>query len=416
MNFLQLAVWGAYLISMGNYLVHVRLASYIGLFYAMQGIVSLFMPAIMGILADRRVPAQKLLGYLHFLAALFMSLTGYYAMTAGQDVKFGPLFTLYSLSVAFYMPTISLDNSVAYSALDKANLDIIRHFPTICLFGTVGFVCSMWAVDILGFQDNYRQFFISALIEVVLASYAFTLPSCPTHAGNRRLSLTDTLGLKAFILFKQKEMVLFFLFSILLGIALQITNGFANPYISSFATIPEYAHTFAARHANILISLSQISEALCLLLIPFFLKRFGIKRIMLISMLAWVLRFYLLGAGTPSNGVWMFILSMVVYGIAYDFFTVAGSIFVDQKTDKAVRSSAQGLFSIMINGFGASIGTLGAQAVVSQFVDFDSYTPQISQWQTVWYIFAAYALAITILFALLFKSKDVRIDKNQIIN
>lgn len=405
MNFLQFAVWGAYLTSMGSYLVNVNLASHIGMFYAMQGIVSLFMPAILGIIADRWIPAQRLLSFSHFTAALFMALAGYYGMTAGADVEFGPLFTLYSLSVGFYMPTLALSNSVAYTALDKAGLDTIKTFPPIRIFGTIGFICSMWMVDLLGVQNTYGQFFACALIGLVYSMYALTLPACPICKSGKNKSLVEALGLRAFTLFKQKKMALFFLFSMLLGVSLQITNGFANPYISSFGSIPEYADTFGVQHANILISLSQVSETLCILLIPFFLKRFGIKRVMLIAMFAWVLRFGLFGTGNPGSGVWMFVLSMIVYGVAFDFFNISGSLFVDKETDKNIRSSAQGLFVIMTNGFGATIGTLGAQAVVNHFVDFGSEVPQIMQWQSAWFVFAGYALAVVVVFALVFKYK-----------
>ncbi len=405
MNFLQFAVWGAYLTSMGSYLVNVGLASHIGMFYAMQGIVSLFMPAILGIMADRWIPAQKLLSMSHFIASLFMMLAGYYGMSAGSQVEFATLFTLYSLSVAFYMPTLALSNSVAYTALDKAGLDTIKTFPPIRIFGTIGFICSMWVVDITGLQNTYGQFFACGLIGLVYAVYALTLPACPVTPKGSAQSLVEALGLRAFTLFKQKKMAIFFIFSMLLGVSLQITNGFANPYISSFGAIPEYADTFGVQHANILISLSQISETLCILLIPFALKRFGIKQVMLIAMSAWVLRFGLFGAGNPGNGVWMFVLSMLVYGVAFDFFNISGSLFVDKETDKNIRSSAQGLFVIMTNGLGATIGTLGAQAVVNHFVDFESSTPQIAQWQSAWFVFAAYALLVTIVFALVFKYK-----------
>ena len=405
MNFLQFAVWGAYLTSMGSYLVNIGLSSHIGMFYAMQGIVSLFMPAILGIIADRWIPAQKLLSLSHLLSALFMGMTGYYGMTHGSETDFATLFTFYSLSVAFYMPTLALSNSVAYTALDKAGLDTIKTFPPIRIFGTIGFICSMWMTDLLGLQNNYGQFYSCALIGLLYAGYALTLQHCPTNQGKESKSMVEALGLRAFTLFKQKKMALFFIFSMLLGVSLQITNGFANPYISSFGSIPEYADTFGVQHANILISLSQISETLCILLIPFFLKRFGIKQVMLIAMLAWVLRFGLFGVGNPGSGVWMFVLSMIVYGVAFDFFNISGSLFVDRETDKGIRSSAQGLFVIMTNGFGATIGTLGAQAIVNHFVDFQSQAPQVTQWQSAWYVFAAYALVVAVVFALVFRYK-----------
>ena len=402
MNFLEFAVWGAYLTSMGTYLVNHGMAQHIGIFYAMQGIVSIFMPAIMGIVADRWIPAQRLLGFCHLIAGLFMGAMVYYANTAGGDIAFGTLFTLYSISVAFYMPTLALSNSVAYNALTKAGLDTVKDFPAIRVFGTVGFICTMWLVDLMGFQANEFQFATSGLIGILLFLYTFSLPACPVSSSNEKQSISEALGLKAFALFKQKRMAIFFIFSMLLGVSLQITNGFANPFITSFGSIPEYADTFGVQHANMLISLSQMSETVCILLIPFFMKRFGIKNVMLIAMFAWVLRFGLFGAGNPGSGVWMFILSMIVYGVAFDFFNISGSLFVDKSTDSEIRSSAQGLFMLMTNGIGATIGTLGAQQVVNHFT-----VDGVTEWQPCWYIFAAYALVVGIAFALIFRPKKV---------
>ena len=402
MNFLEFAVWGAYLTSMGTYLVNHDMAQHIGIFYAMQGIVSIFMPAIMGIVADRWIPAQRLLGFCHLIAGLFMGAMVYYANTAGGDIAFGTLFTLYSISVAFYMPTLALSNSVAYNALTKAGLDTVKDFPAIRVFGTVGFICTMWLVDLMGFQANENQFATSGVIGILLFLYTFSLPACPVSSGNEKQSISEALGLKAFALFKQKRMAIFFIFSMLLGVSLQITNGFANPFITSFGSIPEYADTFGVQHANMLISLSQMSETVCILLIPFFMKRFGIKNVMLIAMFAWVLRFGLFGAGNPGSGVWMFILSMIVYGVAFDFFNISGSLFVDKSIDSEIRSSAQGLFMLMTNGIGATIGTLGAQQVVNYYT-----IDGVTEWQSCWYIFAAYALVVGIAFALIFRPKKV---------
>lgn len=402
MNFLEFAVWGAYLTSMGTYLVNHDMAQHIGIFYAMQGIVSIFMPAIMGIVADRWIPAQRLLGFCHLIAGLFMGAMVYYANTAGGDIVFGTLFTLYSISVAFYMPTLALSNSVAYNALTKAGLDTVKDFPAIRVFGTVGFICTMWLVDLMGFQANENQFATSGVIGILLFLYTFSLPACPVSSSNEKQSISEALGLKAFALFKQKRMAIFFIFSMLLGVSLQITNGFANPFITSFGSIPEYADTFGVQHANMLISLSQMSETVCILLIPFFMKRFGIKNVMLIAMFAWVLRFGLFGAGNPGSGVWMFILSMIVYGVAFDFFNISGSLFVDKSTDSEIRSSAQGLFMLMTNGIGATIGTLGAQQVVNYYT-----IDGVTEWQSCWYIFAAYALVVGIAFALIFRPKKV---------
>lgn len=405
MNFLQFAVWGSYLTSMGTYLASIGMGEHIGIFYAMQGIVSLFMPALMGILADRFIPAQKLLSLCHIVAAIFMASAGYYGMTAGSEAEFSILFPLYSLSVAFYMPTLALSNSVAYSGLERAGMDPVKVFPPIRTLGTIGFICMMWFVDLSGYQDNYGQFFASATVGFAFGLYALSLPACPVSKGKKGGSIAEALGLDAFKLFKQRRMAVFFIFSMLLGISLQITNGFANPYITSFGGIAEYRNTFGVEHANMLISLSQISETLCILLIPFVMSRFGIKRVMIIAMIAWVFRFGLFGLGDPGNGVWMFVLSMLVYGVAFDFFNVSGSLYVNQEVNEKMRSSAQGLFVLMTNGIGATVGTLSAQAVINRFVDMNSSVPQIEGWQTSWLIFAGYALVVAILFMLVFEDR-----------
>ncbi|MCD8297785.1 MAG: nucleoside permease [Prevotella sp.] len=413
MSFLEFGVWGAYLTSMGRYLCNVGMGTNIGLFYAMQGIVSIFMPALMGIVADRWIQAQRLLGLCHLTAGVFIILVAIYSMTQGTASSFTILFTLYSLSVAFYMPTLALSNSVSYNALTKAGLDTVKDFPPVRVFGTVGFICSMWFVDIMGFQANQNQFIVSGVLSVILFLYTYTVPKCPTSSAGDKKSFVEALGLRAFTLFKKREMAIFFIFSMLLGVSLQITNGFANPYISSFAASPEYANTFGVQHANILISLSQISETLCILMIPFFMKRYGIKNVMLIAMFAWTLRFGFFGFGNPGSGVWLFILSMIVYGVAFDFFNISGSLFVDKSTDDSIRSSAQGLFMLMTNGVGATIGTLSAQAVINSFtcskqVGEECFT--VGNWQTCWFIFAAYALVIGVAFALVFHPKKEHVN------
>ena len=408
MNFLEFAVWGAYLTSMGRYLGQIGLGENIGWFYSVQGIVSLFMPGLIGIVADRWIPAQKLLGLCHFLAGVFMAAAAFYGMQNGRDVQMSTLFSFYTLSVAFFMPTLALSNSVAFTGLTHAGLDTVKAFPPIRVFGTIGFICTMWIVDLLGYMDNYNQFFVSAAIGIFLALYSLSLPNCPVSASHEKKSLSQALGFDAFKLFKQRKMAIFFIFSMMLGVSLQITNGYANPFIGSFAVEEQYASTFGVEHAGILISLSQISETCCILLIPFFMKRFGIKNVMMIAMLAWVFRFGFFGLGNPGSGVWLFVLSMIVYGVAFDFFNVSGALYVDQETTEDIRSSAQGLFMIMTNGLGATIGTLSAQAIVNHFthsVEYNGSFYQVGDWSTVWYIFASYALVVLILFALIFRPK-----------
>ena len=406
MNILQWAVWGSYLTSMGSYLASVGFATRIGIFYSMQGIVSIFMPTLMGIVADKFIPAQKLLGLCHGIAGAAMLGAGFYGMTGGADLSFGILFGLYAVSVAFYMPTIALSNSVAFNILEKNGYDTVKDFPPIRVFGTIGFICAMLFVNFMTngegvqYQHTYNQFIVSGIIGLAMLIYCFTLPNCPcsTEAGSQQ-SLAERFGLNSFSLFKDRQMAIFFIFSMLLGVALQITNGFANPFISHFQEVPEFAQTWGARNANALISISQVSETLGILLIPIAMRLFGIKKVMLIAMFAWVLRFGLFGAGNPGPGVWMLILSMIVYGVAFDFFNISGSLYVNMRTTSKIQNSAQGLFMLMTNGIGATIGTLSAQAVVNHFV----YNAAQPDWSAAWYVFAGYALVVALLFMILFK-------------
>ena len=405
MNILQWAVWGAYLTSMGSYLVSVGLATKIGIFYAIQGIVSIFMPTLMGIVADKFIPAQRLLGLCHGISGVGMIGAGLYGMMAGNEVTFGILFGLYAIGAAFYMPTIALSNSVAFKILETNGYDTVKDFPPIRVFGTVGFILAMLfvnfvSIDGVQFQNSYNQFLTSGILGIAMLLYCFTLPNCPCNkeSGSNQ-TLAERFGLNAFRLFKDKQMAIFFIFSMLLGVALQITNGFANPFISHFQEIPAFADTWGARNANALISISQISETLGILLIPIAMRIFGIKKVMLIAMFAWVLRFGFFGAGDPGAGVWMLILSMIVYGVAFDFFNISGALYTNMRTSEKMQNSAQGLFMLMTNGIGATIGTLSAQAVVNHFVN-NAAEPD---WSAAWYVFAGYAFVVAILFMILFK-------------
>lgn len=410
MSFMQFAVWGAYLPSLGRYLGQVGLGPEIKWFFAVQGMVSLFMPALMGILADRRIPAQKLLSYCHLLAGAFMLSAGAYCANKTSSPEFGPLFALFACSVAFYMPTISLSNSVSYHVLSAAKMDTVGSWPLIRAFGTVGFICSMlvtnWLkVDGLALQNTHLQLVMSGSLSMVLALYSLSLPNCATSGGKGGKTLADTLGLKAFHLFRQRRMAVFFIFAMMIGAAMKVTDAYSNTFLASFGSIPQYADSFAVRNSNALLAISQTSETLCILLIPFFMKRYGIKKVMLIAVIAWTLRFGFFAIGRPDMpGVLFLILSCIVYGVAFDFFNVSGSLFVEQNADHDIRSSAQGLMILMTNGLGGSIGTLAAGAVVDRFI-YEAATPS---WPAVWTVFAAYVFVAGILFALLFKEKENR--------
>ena len=421
MNFLEFAVWGAYLTSMGNYLGRAGMGAEIAWFYAIQGIVSIFMPTIVGIISDKYVQPQRMLGICHLLAGLGMVGLFYLGMTNAMPDK-TMFIAIYTFSVAFYMPTLALSNTTAFTILKSKGLDTVKDFPPIRVLGTVGFIVTMWFVNCatldngafsfgfasseFKFQYTHMQFLVSGVLSFVLFAYCMTLPSCPIVKSEEKKSAADMFGLSAFKLFKDKKMALFFIFSCLLGMSLQVTNSYATPFITSFKGDPLLADTFAANNATLLVSISQVSEALCILMIPFFLRRYGIKIVMLLAMFAWVLRFGFFGMGNPAMpGVLLFILSCIVYGVAFDFFNVSGGLFVDEKCEPKVRASAQGLFMLMTNGLGATTGTLLAGEIINHYCSWSEDGYLLGNWQACWYIFAAYALVVGVLFALVFRYK-----------
>jgi NHS family xanthosine MFS transporter len=398
MNFLQFYIWGSWLITIGNFWFGTKLWSgaEFGVIFSTMGIASLFMPALMGIVADRWINAERLYGLLHILSAAVLF---YLPFIQTPSAFFWGML----VAMIFYMPTIALANSVSYTALKNNNLDVVKVFPSIRVFGTIGFIIAMWVINLSGNKASENMFFIAALSSVILGLYSFTLPKCPPLGKKtERRSWTQVLGLDAFELFKSTKMALFFIFSMFLGAALQLTNAYGDVFLGEFEKIPEYANSFVVRYSTIIMSISQMSETLFILVIPFFMKRFGIKKVMLISMIAWVFRFGLFGFGNPTDGLWMIILSCIIYGMAFDFFNISGSLFVETTTSPAIRSSAQGLFMMMTNGFGAIIGSTVSGYVIQQY--FTS-ADGVRDWKNIWLVFAAYALVVAVLFAVFFRHK-----------
>ena len=397
MSFLQFFVWGAWLITVGNYWFATKQWSgaEFGAIFSTLGLSSILMPALTGIIADKWINAEKLYGILHILGGLAIA----YLPQVDNPTQF---YWVIFAAMMCYMPTISLSNSVAYNILKNNNFDVVKVFPPIRVWGTIGFIAAMWLTNLSGNKASVNMFYISAFAAMILGIYSFTLPKCPPQ---KLIAESDSflkkLGLDAFKLFGTYKMALFFIFSMFLGGALQLTNMYGDTYLSEFANVPEYADSFVVKYSTIIMSISQISETLFILAIPFFLKRFGIKQVMLISMLAWVLRFGLFAYGNPTDGLWMIILSCIVYGMAFDFFNISGSLFVETTTDSKMRSSAQGLFMMMSNGFGAFFG-----GIISGFV-IDTYFTINGQrdWHNIWLAFAGYALVVAILFAIFFKHK-----------
>ena len=393
MNFMQFFVWGAWLISFGAYMSKSLGFSglQIGSIYGTMGVASLFMPGFMGIIADRWLNAERLYGILHLTGAGLLLWS-----TTVRDYE--TLYFIMLLNAMVYMPTIALNNTISYKVLEQQGLNFIEKFPPIRVWGTVGFILAMWITDLSGSTLTKGQLFISAAAAVFLGLYGFTMPACPPARDLAKKSLAAALGLDAFVLFKSLQMVIFFVFAMMLGAALQITNAFGGDFLVDFTKT--YPDSFGVQHPILLSSISQISETLFILTIPFFLKRFGIKVVMMVAIFAWMFRFGLFAYGDPGPGLWMLVLSMIVYGMAFDFFNISGSMYVNLEANDRIRASAQGLFMIMTNGLGAFLGTMAAGAVV------DHYTVDgVRDWHSIWLSFAGYALVLGLIFPFVFRYK-----------
>lgn len=391
MNFMQFFVWGSWLISLGAYMI-VTLGftgGQVGSIYATMGVASLFMPGLMGIVADRWLNAERLYGILHLVGAGLL-------LWASTVSDYETLYVIMLLNAMVYMPTIALNNAISYKVLEQGGFNVIRKFPPIRVWGTIGFIAAMWMVDFAGWTQSALQLYISAGAAVFLGFYGFTMPKCPPARDLAKKSIVSALGLDAFVLFRRTQMLVFFLFAMMLGAALQITNAFGGAFLADFNRL--YPDSFGVQHPNLLMSVSQISETLFILTIPFFLQRFGIKWVMLLSIFAWVFRFGLFAVGDPGAGLWMLVLSMIIYGMAFDFFNISGSLYVDREADSTIRASAQGLFMVMTNGLGAFIGSMAAGMVVDHFT-----VDGVKDWQSIWFSFAGYALVLGLVFPLVFK-------------
>ncbi len=401
MNFLQFFIWGAWLITIANYWFGTMGwgPTEFGAVFLTLGIASLFMPTITGIIADRWINAERVFAISHIIAGA--------AIASFPFIKDPQTFFWVMLfAMSFYMPTIALTNTIAYNALSKAKLDVVKSFPPIRVWGTIGFIAAMWFVNLSGNKASVNMFYISAIASLILGIYSFTLPKCPPQPKEKtegKSSFVKIFGLEAFKLFSNYKMAIFFIFSMFLGASLQLTNMYGDRFLDHFKDIPQYANSAVVKYSTIIMSISQISETLFILAIPFFLKSFGIKKVMIISLFAWVFRFGLFAYGTPDGfGLVLIVVSMIVYGMAFDFFNISGSLFIETATDSKMRGSAQGLFMMMTNGFGTMIGALGSGIIIDKFYVLPD---GVWDWHNIWLGFAGYALVVAILFILLFKHK-----------
>ncbi|MEI8201763.1 MAG: nucleoside permease [Bacteroidota bacterium] len=397
MNFLQFFIWGSWLLTIGAYWFQTKqwTGTEFGAIFSTMGIASLFMPAIAGIIADRFLNAEKLYGIFHIIAAGIL-----FCVPMVNDPS--TMFWVMLINMIFYMPTISLSITVAYSSLKKSNLDIIKEYPPIRVWGTIGFIVALWVVSLLHFETSSAQFYVASGASLFLGIYAFTLPKCLPMGKGHKKSFVEALGLNAFKLFKTSKMAIFFLFALLLGASLQLTNAYGDTFLHDFAKVDAYKDLIAVKFPAIIMSISQISETLFILAIPFFLRKFGIKKVMIISMVAWVLRFGLFAYGNPAEGLWMIVASCIIYGMAFDFFNISGSLFVETQSEPSIRASSQGLFMMMTNGFGAFLGSRIAGIVIDKYYLLPNGD---KDWKGIWLAFAAYSLIVAVLFTILFKHK-----------
>ena len=397
LNFLQFFVWGSWLLTIGAYWFQTKhwSGTDFGAIFSTMGIASLFMPAIAGIIADRWINAERLYGSFHLIGAVIL-------FFVPQISDPSAMFWIILLYMIFYMPTIALAITVSYSAMKSRGMDIIKEYPPIRVWGTVGFIIALWIISISGVETSAVQFYVASTASLLLGLYSFTLPACPPLGKGVKRSFVSALGLNAFALFKKGKMALFFIFAMLLGAALQLTNAYGDTFLHDFKNIPAFANLVAVKYPAIIMSISQISETLFILTIPFFLRRFGIKKVMLFSMIAWVLRFGLFAYGDPAGGLWMIILSCIIYGMAFDFFNISGSLYVETQSDPAFRASAQGLFMMMSNGFGAFLGSRISGIIIDKYFTMENGK---FNWHGIWLTFAGYALVVAVLFAVFFRHK-----------
>lgn len=415
MSFLQFFVWGAWLTTIGTYCTEGKGWTFgqFGAIFSTLALSSILMPSLIGIIADKWMRAERLYGLLHICYGGILLLVPNLAWFQSQFPslstmpEYDLLYWVIFAGMICYMPTISLSNAVSYRILKMFEFDVVKDFPPIRVWGTIGFILAMWTTNLSGSKANSTQFIIAGTIAILLGIYAFTLPACrPETKTQEKKSIIEMLGLNAFKLFGNYQMALFFVFSMLLGAALQLSNMYGDAYLSSFtkgSTVEQYS--------TIIYSISQISETIFILTIPFFLKRFGMKKVMLLALIAWVLRYGLFAVGGTSFGVVSIVLSCVVYGMAFDFFLISGSMYIETTTDSKIRSSAQGLFIMMTNGFGAFFGTIASSKIIEKYYLLPNGQ---TDWSGAWTLFAIYSLVVAVLFAVLFKQNHQEVDVSKI--
>jgi len=384
MMFLEFFIWGAWYVTMGTYLDKVLHASGadVGKAYSAMAIATIFSPFFVGMIADRFFAAQKVLGVLHLLGATLL----YYITTVNDASTFYWIILLYSLCFA---PTLALVNSVAFRQMS----DTTKQFAGIRVLGTIGWIVTGWLIDKvfkIGPDQLAFTFKMAAVASVALGLLSFFLPNTPPKAKGTKTTFAQILGSDAFVLFKNRSFTVFFIASILICIPLSFYYSLTNLFLTNAGMKDPTSN----------MTFGQFSEALFILLIPFFFRSLGVKWMIAVGMIAWSVRFLLFGYGDAGPNLWMLFAGILLHGVCFDFFFVTGQIYTDSKAGLKIQSSAQGMITMATYGVGMWIGTL-----LSGYVK-DYYTiDNVVQWKSIWMVPAGIAAAVLIIFVLLFRDK-----------
>ena len=418
MMFFNFFIWGLWFVTMGTYLTMGKIGAsggQTGLAYGTQCLGAIIAPFIVGFIADRFFAAQKILGILHLAGAAFL----YYISI---QIDFANFYSLLLTYMIIYMPTLALVNSIALKQISNAE----KEFGGIRVWGTIGWIVAGLIIGYMawepageivkaGIAENATAdaksalvtaasklnitFLLAALISAIFGLYCFFLPNTPPPKKGKAASFSQIIGLDALNVLKDKNYLLFFIASVLICIPLAFYYGSANQFLN------EIGMSGAAAK----MSFGQMSETLFLFLMPFFFKRFGIKQMLLIGMVAWVVRYLLFAFGNMESGIWMLYLGIILHGICYDFFFVTGQIYTDQKSDVSVRSSAQGLITLATYGVGMYIGFWYAGKYTDQNAILNSAGKAIGHnWHFIWIFPCLFAAGVALLFFVFFKN-----DKNK---
>jgi nucleoside transporter len=382
MMFIQYFIYGSWLVTLGTFLGNSLHASgtQIGLAYMTPAIAAIISPFIVGMIADRFFSTERVLAFLHLVGAALL----YYATTRPTFDGFALIFLLYTLC---YMPTLALTNSLSFDNMDDPG----REFPRIRVLGTIGFIAVQQAIGWLGADATALPLRMGAAASVLMAVYCLTLPHTPPHAAGKPFSVRDVLGLDALSLLKDRSFAIFVLGSFLLCIPLQFYYAFTNPFMNEIGV----------KAAAAKMSIGQMSEIGFMLLMPWFFVRLGVKKMLLIGMVAWTARYLLFANGNAESLMWMLYLGILLHGVCYDFFFVTGQIYVDQQADIKIRASAQGFIALVTLGAGQAIGSWLSGVVVDAHGSGAAH-----DWHAIWLVPAFGAFAVLLIFAALFKPKN----------